>query len=513
MKKIYFLFCVLFTTLVAYSQTDMTVSIPGYDEFVVVNTDGLNLRKQANASSPKLMAWNSDDGSYETVTKYYFEGEGSTRYKANSSTGAWVEAVHPGKGDVLPMIGESGDWYKVVMFLQGNNGKTQNKAVYIMKRYASKHTAVRLDAPFAYGYETEGEPASNLALNYRTNGTYTKIPFAVTMLDQGSDDDYFSAQIVVPVMAGDHFVCMQQVNMFVKTSNSFRLTLDKVQEENVMTGEMESWTQASLYMPRVSETNRRSGVINALKSLSDDDFLKLVNFACKEVGMVYGKLDDGTVFQLDCTPTIYVSNSTFKANASREPNGTGFKLSLLTTQSDLDVFGLKGKVKKVKYTNSGFFAHQVPDGPLSYMEVTFNRNGKLTSVDGKNVNNNANLRLVRDSQGRINKIITVESGETAYEKFVSTYTNVITYDANGRKKVINTNMKNDNGITEDYSYKYSYDNQGRLFSEASSFVGENMADRFTDYQTDSQGNWIKCIYTNGISGEKENITRVITYWE
>lgn len=323
------LFCALFASLTANAQKEMVVSIPDYEAYVVVNSDGVNVRKAASATSPKLMAWNSDGGSYETVVKYYFEGENPTKYRANSRTGAWVEAVHPSAGDALPVIGESGDWYRVVMTLNGSDGSNpQTKAVYIMKRFASKHTAMSISEPFAYGFATEGESASTLPLNYRTKGAYTKIPFAVTTLSDSYGEDYFSAQIIVPVMAGDRFVCMQKVDMNVKTASAYKLSLTTQQEENVMTGEMESWTQAFLYMPSVSESGRQNGVVNALKNLSDNDFLQLVNFACKEPGMTYGKLDDGTVFYTDRTPTTYVDSSTYKAKAGKRP-GNGFTLTVV----------------------------------------------------------------------------------------------------------------------------------------------------------------------------------------
>jgi len=312
MKTLLILLGAIFASVAVDAQNDMSVSIPNYKEFALINADGVNLRKAPNVSSPKMMVWNSDGGSYDTVTEYYFMGENPARHRANSRTGAWVEAVHPDKGDVLPVIGESGDWYKVVVPLEASVGNSPKpKAAYIMKRFATKHTAASLDAPFVFVYE--GREKRLVPLSYRNNGAYTKVPFAVT------ESDYSGVRMEFPVMAGDCFVCSQEVNLKVEASSDgrCRLTFTKEQDEDVMTGEIATWTQANLHMPRVSENDMESGVTAALKKLTDSDFCKLVNFACEKVGGISGKLDNGVIFQLDNRSTPYMSNTIYKANANR----------------------------------------------------------------------------------------------------------------------------------------------------------------------------------------------------
>lgn len=191
--------------------------------------------------------------------------------------------------------------------------------------------------------------------------------------------------------------------------------------------------------------------------------------------------------------------------------------NIYAQQGDLTAFGLKGNVQKVVYIGSDFFTYTVPDGPIDYMKATFNRDGKLTSINGELLSTIKRLRLERDSQGKISKVVTVDHIESAHEKVVSIGTYVFTYNANGRIKYFDYNMDNDNGIKEHSRTVNSYDGQGRLtsFSETydhyAQYGIEPTVYKYSNYQVDSHGNWIKCIRTFG--SMRETITRKITYYE
>lgn len=185
----------------------------------------------------------------------------------------------------------------------------------------------------------------------------------------------------------------------------------------------------------------------------------------------------------------------------------------LAQQGDLAVFGLKGNVQKVKYTQE---YPTVPDAPLSYTEVTFNRNGKISTVDGVQVDKAKDIKITRDASGRITKVVRVFHEETDYEKSTATETHVFTYDTNGNKKYDDLEIKNDPGVTEQTRYMYVYNKQGFLFTEVHNSGGNVLGDRFTGYKTDSNGNWISCTRNTSLTNDEYNtqeaISRNITYW-
>lgn len=86
------------------SAQQFTAKIPATNRFVKITSDGVNVRRLPNATSGKVMTWNSDGGSIDTYTKIYFSDTEGKLYRANSMTGAYVESFHPAKIAICQLL-------------------------------------------------------------------------------------------------------------------------------------------------------------------------------------------------------------------------------------------------------------------------------------------------------------------------------------------------------------------------------------------------------------------------
>lgn len=123
-------------TLTASSQT-LKVTVPKGNLFFQVMKEGVNMRRLPNAQSGKLMLWNSDAGSEDTYTRLFFSDTEAARYKANRSTGAFVEPFHPQQGDWLvgscTIDGDKNGFYKAVVTAPeyANTGQGNAKTAWV----------------------------------------------------------------------------------------------------------------------------------------------------------------------------------------------------------------------------------------------------------------------------------------------------------------------------------------------------------------------------------------------
>lgn len=93
------------------------------DKVVKVTSNGVNIRKQPNAQSPRLVMKLTETcmdcpPEHIWVNRQLRRGE---------------EAVPADKLDVLPYVGETGDWYEV--YLNQSHGTPLNTTAYIMKKF------------------------------------------------------------------------------------------------------------------------------------------------------------------------------------------------------------------------------------------------------------------------------------------------------------------------------------------------------------------------------------------
>lgn len=210
MKKLFLLTFALFVAVTVSAQRSIKLSIPKYNVLFKVKADGLNMRKAPDANSAKLMAWYSDAGSYETEVHYFFSDENRGRYKADNYTGAFIEAVHPSKDELLPITGESGDWYQVECT---NNGKVFK--AYVMKKFGTKMDVADWGAvnfcPSINEYDEQGNLLSmqRQPVVHRPGGKYKSLDFAVTIYGSYSEDDEFSAYMHVPFLLDGKYLAVE----------------------------------------------------------------------------------------------------------------------------------------------------------------------------------------------------------------------------------------------------------------------------------------------------------------
>lgn len=123
-------------TFTASAQT-LKVTVPKGNLFFQVMKEGVNMRRQPNAQSGKLMVWNSDAGSEETYTRLFFSDTEASRYRANSSTGAYVETFHPQQGDWLvgscTLNGDQNGFFKAIVTAPeyANSGQGNAKIAWV----------------------------------------------------------------------------------------------------------------------------------------------------------------------------------------------------------------------------------------------------------------------------------------------------------------------------------------------------------------------------------------------
>lgn len=120
----------------ANAQT-LKVTVPKGNLFFQVMKEGVNMRRQPNAKSGKLMVWNSDAGSEDTYTKLFFSDTEAARYRPSRNTGAFVEPFHPEQGDWLigscTLDGDQNGFYKAIVTAPeyANTGQGNAKIAWV----------------------------------------------------------------------------------------------------------------------------------------------------------------------------------------------------------------------------------------------------------------------------------------------------------------------------------------------------------------------------------------------
>ena len=109
-----------------------------YDKFVEITKDGVNIRKQPDTKSPRLVAFYDPSeecldcpAEHRWTTRQVKAGEGK-----NASS----------KGMVMPLTGESGDWYQ--MFIGDINGYYLCEPGYVSKQFCNIVNKKPLRLPF-----------------------------------------------------------------------------------------------------------------------------------------------------------------------------------------------------------------------------------------------------------------------------------------------------------------------------------------------------------------------------
>lgn len=128
MKRIYLFTILMVSAVLMTAQNAMQISIPKLEHLATLVTDGVNIRKAASATSPRLMELTTE----ENFQEFHLVWEGSADAKRR---GYSCQAFHMGKGETLIILDEQGEWYKVLISY-GDKSYCDDYAVgYIMKKF------------------------------------------------------------------------------------------------------------------------------------------------------------------------------------------------------------------------------------------------------------------------------------------------------------------------------------------------------------------------------------------
>lgn len=231
--------------LTANAQT-LKVTVPKGNLFFQVMKEGVNMRRQPNAKSGKLMVWNSDAGSEDTYTKLFFSDTEAARYRPSRNTGAFVEPFHPEQGNWLigscTLDGDQNGFYKAIVTAPeyANTGQGNAKIAWVsgdLVRIIEKDPEGHIDNetfPLWQRYnpekgETEYGPMTKVGKGVkRVFGNYTGLE-----LFFASDTVKNVLFIACPVVCdGYMLVARAEVDVEHDAGLTKRYAFEKVEEEN-----------------------------------------------------------------------------------------------------------------------------------------------------------------------------------------------------------------------------------------------------------------------------------------
>ena len=127
MKK-HFLFLLLAMIGISLQSIAQKIDLKNV-KFIIVTTDGVNMREAPNIKSAKLMmiSLNGAEGCDSRATP---------TWSANKTKGYSLSPASPMKGEVLPVIGETEEWYHAIYW----DFTCGNFYVYINKQFCQEVT-------------------------------------------------------------------------------------------------------------------------------------------------------------------------------------------------------------------------------------------------------------------------------------------------------------------------------------------------------------------------------------
>lgn len=227
------------------SAQQFTAKVPATNRFVMITSDGVNVRRLPNATSGKVMTWSSDGGSIDTYTKIYFSDTEARLYRANSMTGAYVDSYHPAKNSYLPVsanqVEPQNGWYNVLVTADeyaGNPGKANAKYAWVKGDFCkvvdvdqSVIPAKTISIP-QYKY-WDGE---NDRMGYGPETLVSKIFYRGNSMRvlASIDTDNSSVNICIPFVCGN-YVLVARTSVAVEhdpsVSGTFRTKLETIEND------------------------------------------------------------------------------------------------------------------------------------------------------------------------------------------------------------------------------------------------------------------------------------------
>lgn len=141
MKNLMFsiLAALFISPLGASAQSEkITLTVPDFKSFFIVDGDMVNLRRLPNVNSGKLMEWYSDGGSFDTYAQIFYADTEAANYRPNARTGAYIEPYQAFNDQYLPLNPKQTEpqngWYNVIATatsFRDSPGKANSKPAWI----------------------------------------------------------------------------------------------------------------------------------------------------------------------------------------------------------------------------------------------------------------------------------------------------------------------------------------------------------------------------------------------
>lgn len=299
---------------VAQSIQKLTIKVPKVTRFLQIKNEGVNLRRLPNTTSGKLMIWNSDGGSIDTYSKLFYSDTEATRFRPNRNTGAYIEAYHPQKGEVMilnPQKSEAQNgWYQLQITAPdyaGNPGQANTKLAWVRGDFCKVVDKVEPNDDQLGDLEVlipacdvEGTKQLDFHIkncSVRNGGAYNNVWYEVNSLNE--DEIYF----VQFVYAADFvYIANARIPIEYDAEQNEKVCLKTVVEENDM-GDAEDYEYLKAFVKMPRGMNSFQAVVNYINTCPDEVFGQIISTLIPNGVMpadqVYFIGNDGRSYKVD----------------------------------------------------------------------------------------------------------------------------------------------------------------------------------------------------------------------
>lgn len=299
---------------VAQSIQKLTIKVPKATRFLQIKSEGVNLRRLPNTTSGKLMIWNSDDGSYDTYSKLFYSDTEAARFRPNRNTGAYIEAYHPQKGEVMilnPQKSEAQNgWYQLQITAPeyaGNPGQANTKLAWVRGDFCKVVDKVEPNDDQLGDLEVlipvcdvEGTKQLDFHIkngSVRNGGAYNNVWYEVNSLNE--DEIYFVQFVYV---ADFLYVASTHIPIEYDAEQNEKVCLKTVVEENDM-GDAEDYEYLKAFVKMPRGMNSFQAVVNYINTCPDEVFGQIISTLAPNGEMptdqVYFIGNDGRSYKVD----------------------------------------------------------------------------------------------------------------------------------------------------------------------------------------------------------------------
>lgn len=299
---------------VAQSIQKLTIKVPRVTRFLQIKNEGVNLRRLPNTTSGKLMIWNSDGGSYDTYAKLFYSDTEAARFRPNRNTGAYIEAYHPQKGEVMMLNPQKSEaqngWYQLQITAPeyaGNPGQANTKLAWVRGDFCKVVDKVEPNDDQLGDLEVlipacdvEGTKQLDFHIkncSVRNGGAYNNVWYEVNSLNE--DEIYF----VQFVYAADFvYIANARIPIEYDAEQNEKVCLKTVVEENDM-GDAEDYEYLKAFVKMPRGMNSFQAVVNYINTCPDEVFGQIISTLTPNGVMpadqVYFIGNDGRSYKVD----------------------------------------------------------------------------------------------------------------------------------------------------------------------------------------------------------------------